>query len=167
MPSRCGFTLRTTGDIHPQRHTERPYYAPSTSPPTAVYRRHPAASMMNSGRLGEDDERSGRMEPMDGGLFDLEDPVSNGPEPAPAPMTSIQRQTIRGLFEHLGVADARSQFDVVAELTGVQITSVGQLEADKASLLIHMLNGRASRSHRVNTGNAWADREEDTWIDRL
>lgn len=104
---------------------------------------------------------------MDGGLFDLEDPVSDGAEPAPAPMTTSQRQTIRDLFEKLGVADARSQFDVVAELIGVQITSVGQLEADKASLLIYMLNGRASRSHRVNTGNTWADREEDTWIDRL
>ena len=104
---------------------------------------------------------------MDGGLFDLEDPVSDGVEPAPAPMTSTQRQTIRDLFEQLGVTDARSQFNVVAELVGVRITSVAQLEVGPANVLIQMLRGRAARSGHARTGNAWADRTEDTWIDRL
>lgn len=104
---------------------------------------------------------------MDGGLFDLEVPVSDGAEPAPAPMTSIQRQTIRDLFEQLGVTDARSQFDVVAELAGVRITSVAQLEVGPANVLIQMLRGRAARSGHASTGNTWADRTEDTWIDRL
>ena len=79
----------------------------------------------------------------------------------------VQRETIRDLFAKIGVTSAREQFDMVAELTGVQITSVAQLEVGGANLLIHMLRGRASRAHRVNTGNSWADRDEDTWIDRL
>nr|WP_307333881.1 hypothetical protein [Microbacterium sp. SORGH_AS_1204] len=82
-------------------------------------------------------------------------------------MTPIQRETIRDLFAKIGVGTARAQFDMVAELTGVQISSVTQLGADKANVLIHMLRGHASRAHHANTGNSWADRDEDTWIDRL
>lgn len=101
------------------------------------------------------------------GLFDLNESASQDAVAAPALMTPVQRETIRELFAKIGVTSAREQFDMVAELTGVQISSVAQLEADKANLLIHMLSGRASRAHRVNTGNSWADRDEDTWIDRL
>jgi DNA polymerase-3 subunit epsilon len=82
-------------------------------------------------------------------------------------MTSLQRQMIRELFAQLGVTDARSQFEKVAELTGVRIASVTELEVAPASVLIHRLKGRVASSGRANTGNAWADRDEDTWIDRL
>ncbi len=101
------------------------------------------------------------------GLFDLNESASQDAVATPALMTSVQRETIRDLFAKIGVTSAREQFDMVAELTGVQITSVAQLEVGGANLLIHMLRGRASRAHRVNTGNSWADRDEDTWIDRL
>jgi DNA polymerase-3 subunit epsilon len=107
------------------------------------------------------------MEAMDGGLFDLDDVVPTEEQAAPTPMTALQRQTIRELFAQVGVVDAHAQFDIVAELTGVRITSVAQLEVGQANVLIQMLRGRAARSGHVNTGNAWADREEDTWIDRL
>lgn len=107
------------------------------------------------------------MEAMDGGLFDLEDSAPTEAQSAPTPMTALQRQTIRELFAQIGVADARAQFDIVAELTGIRITSVGDLEVGPANVLIQMLCGRATRSGHANTGNAWADREEDTWIDRL
>lgn len=104
---------------------------------------------------------------MDGGLFDLDDSVPAEEQAAPTPMTAVQRETIRELFAQIGVIDARAQFDIVAELTGVRITSVAALEVGPANVLIQMLRGRAARSGHVNTGNAWADREEDTWIDRL
>ncbi len=107
------------------------------------------------------------MEPVDGGLLDLEDPASPKEAPAPALMTSLQRQTIRELFAQICVTDARTQFDMVAELTGTRIASVAELEAGRANVLIQMLRGRAARSGRESTGNAWMDREEDTWIDRL
>jgi len=107
------------------------------------------------------------MEAMDGGLFDLDDVVPTEEQAAPTPMTALQRQTISELFAQVGVVDADAQFDIVAELTGVRITSVAQLEVGQANVLIQMLRGRAARSGHVNTGNAWADREEDTWIDRL
>jgi DNA polymerase-3 subunit epsilon len=106
------------------------------------------------------------MEHVEDGLFDLEGPAKQE-EAAPALMTPPQRQAIRELFAQLGVTDARAQFDMVAELTGARIASVAELEAGPANVLIQMLRGRAARSGRVNTGNAWADRDEDTWIDRL
>jgi hypothetical protein len=104
---------------------------------------------------------------MDSGLFDLDDSVPAANDAAPTPMITLQRQTIRELFAQIGVVDARAQFDVVAELTGVRIASVAELEAGPANVLIQMLRGRAARSGRPSTGNAWADREEDTWIDLL
>ncbi len=85
----------------------------------------------------------------------------------PLPMTGEQRSEIRELFAALDVATAARQFQVTAELTGVQITSVGELNAVTAQRLIGALKRRVQSSGRVKTGNSWDDREEDTWIDRL
>ncbi|KQR86686.1 hypothetical protein [Microbacterium sp. Leaf179] len=104
---------------------------------------------------------------MDGGLFDLDDAVPTEEQAVPMLMTALQRQMIRDLFAQIAVADARAQFEVVAELTGVRIASVAELEVGPANVLIKMLRGRAALLGQANTGNAWADREEDTWIDRL
>ena len=104
---------------------------------------------------------------MDNGLFNLDDPAPHQEPPASIPLSATQRQAIRELFAQLGVTDARAQFDMVAELTGVRIASVVELEAGTANVLLKMLQSRAARSGRANTGNAWADREEDTWLDRL
>ena len=104
---------------------------------------------------------------MTDGLFDLDDTTGSPQQEAPALMTDAQRTQIRDLFARIGVTTAREQFDIVAELTGVRITAVGQLASENANTLIPMLSARAARAGRVNTGNAWADREEDTWIDRL
>lgn len=103
---------------------------------------------------------------MEDGLFELDTPARE-PTPAPAPMTLAQREVIRELFSTLGIADAKGQFEVVAELTGRRIASVGELDAATANTLIPMLTGRASRANRATTGNSWADRDEDTWIDQL
>lgn len=104
---------------------------------------------------------------MDSGLFNLDDSAPQDERPAPSPLSPTQRQSIRELFAHLGVTEARAQFDMVAELTGVRISSVVDLDAQAANVLLQMLRGRVARSGNANTGNAWADREEDTWIDRL
>lgn len=104
---------------------------------------------------------------MGDGLFDLDDSAGQGASAAPALMTPVQRETIRDLFAKIRVTSDGAQFDMVAGPTGVQTTSVAQLEDDKANLLTHMLSGRASRGHRVSTGNSWADRDEDTWFDRV
>ncbi|UIN31305.1 hypothetical protein [Microbacterium binotii] len=104
---------------------------------------------------------------MGDGLFDLKDSADEDAPTEPRIMTPVQREKIRHLFAIIGVTGAREQFDMVEELTGVHIGSAAELEADKANLLIYMLSARASRAHRVSTGNSWADRDEDTWIDRL
>ena len=104
---------------------------------------------------------------MTDGLFNLDDPTGSPRQATPAVMTDAQRSQIRDLFAKIGVTVAREQFDIVAELTGVRITAVGQLTSDNANTLIRMLSARAACAGRVHTGNSWADREEDTWIDRL
>lgn len=100
------------------------------------------------------------------GLFDL-DTTTSQERPPTALMTDVQRGMIRDLFAQLGVTQARPQFDMVAELTGARITSVGQLEVSTANTLIKMLSARVDSAGRASTGNAWDDRDEDTWIDRL
>lgn len=105
-------------------------------------------------------------EPLD--LF--ADPVAPHLEAAPvAMMRNEQREEIRSLFGSLGLASAREQFELVNVLIGVRLNSVTELTATNASALIHRLRERVdSRSQsKASTGNSWADREEDTWIDRL
>ncbi|WP_349426542.1 hypothetical protein [Microbacterium sp. LWS13-1.2] len=103
-------------------------------------------------------------------LLSVFDDNDHGAEPAivrPIPMNRAQRSEIRQLFAGLNVATAAQQFEVTAELTGVRITSVHELDAATAHRLIGALKRRAQASGRVTTGNSWDDREEDTWIDRL
>lgn len=106
------------------------------------------------------------MESMKDGLFELDDSAPDVKEHR-SPMTEQQRAIIRDLFAMLGVADARSQFETVAELTGVVIRSVSELEMTTANILIGQLKGRVASALSARTGDAWADRDEDTWIDRL
>ena len=87
-------------------------------------------------------------------------------EPA-KPMSSEQRNEIRALFAALGVANAREQFDLVEVLTGVRLRSVVDLDAKNAGMLIPRLRKRVESRSATTTGNAWNDREEDTWIDNL
>ncbi|MDE0547430.1 hypothetical protein [Microbacterium sp. C7(2022)] len=85
----------------------------------------------------------------------------------PLQMTDRQRSEIRELFARLDIPTAARQFEVTAELTGVRISSVGELDAATAHRLIGALKRRAEALGRVTTGNSWDDREEETWIDRL
>ncbi|WP_454117802.1 hypothetical protein [Microbacterium lacticum] len=100
------------------------------------------------------------------GLFEIDEPTPRGAE-GPTPMTLQQREIIRQLFAQIGIVDARAQFEMVTDLTGVKISSVSEMEVATANTLIHHLSSRVVNSRRASTGNTWADRDEDTWIDRL
>lgn len=82
-------------------------------------------------------------------------------------MTDSVRGQLRLAFAKLGVATARDQFDVVAELTGLRISSVLDLTQRQAQTLLISLTRRVESAGTRRTGNAWADRDEDTWIDKL
>lgn len=82
-------------------------------------------------------------------------------------MSETTRAQVRRAFERLGVTTAREQFVVVAELTGQRITSAAELTQKHAQLLLVRLTRRAESLGTRSTGNAWADREEDTWIDKM
>lgn len=82
-------------------------------------------------------------------------------------MSESQRADIKALFADLGIRTAREQFAVIQELTGVRLTSVQDLQAAAAQRAIEGLRRRVASTGRVRTGNAWDDREDPTWIDRL
>lgn len=100
-------------------------------------------------------------------LFD--DPDDDTPKQlaAPEPMSEFQRTEIRRLFGNLDLSTAREQFDLVEVLVGIRLRIVTDLTASDAQQLILRLRGRVANQSRSSTGNSWADREEDTWIDRL
>lgn len=89
-------------------------------------------------------------------------------EPA---MNDETRARVRQSFAELGVTTAHEQFRMVAELTGQQITSVTEMTQRQALVLLLGLSRRieamSTSSGKKSTGNAWADRTEDTWIDKL
>jgi hypothetical protein len=104
---------------------------------------------------------------MDNELFDLAGSHQRLGSVPQSPMTAVQRQAIRELFAKLGITTASEQFSAVADLTGVRVASVAEVKVDTANVLIRSLQGRVARLASGRSGNAWADREEDTWIDRL
>lgn len=99
-------------------------------------------------------------------LFD-DEPASEEPGNVPVMMSDLQRSEIRSLFESLDIRTAREQFDLVAEITGTRITSVGELDGATAHRLINRLRSRVASLGRVSTGNSWDDRTDETWIDQL
>lgn len=105
--------------------------------------------------------------PMNEPLDLFSEPESERMPAAAAPMSELQRSDIRALFTSLGTSTASEQFAVVDELIGVRLTSVAGLTATDASRLVQRLRARVQSQSRTSTGNSWADRDEDTWIDRL
>lgn len=101
-------------------------------------------------------------------LFEDEDNAPATTTRAIEPMMSdVTRGQVRQAFAKLGVTTAREQFAVVAELTGQRITSVAELTQRQAQTLLLSLSRRIEATGTKSTGNAWADRDEDTWIDKL
>jgi hypothetical protein len=99
-------------------------------------------------------------------LFDFDDhhePVS----PTPELITTEQRTRVRDAFARLGVTDAHAQFEIVYELTAQRVHSPAELQARHAQVLIERLAVRLRTQNIQRTGNAWDDREDDTWIDKL
>lgn len=101
-------------------------------------------------------------------LFGDEDDAGATTARAVEPMMSdATRGLVRQAFARLEVTAAQEQFAVVAELTGQRITSVAELTQRQAQTLLLSLSRRIEAADTRSTGNAWADRAEDTWIDKL
>ena len=100
-------------------------------------------------------------------IFDDLPDEQTKPDKAEEKITESQRSVLRVSFSKLGVNDAPGQFALVKELTGQCIKTVQELEARNARILIFRLEEKVRSIGRKSTGNAWDDREEDTWIDKL
>lgn len=99
-------------------------------------------------------------------LFDLGDDLTP-PDGAPEMNSVQQRSSVRDVFAALGVSDASAQFEIVHQLTGQRVRSPRELLARYAQVLVARLADRLRTQKVRRTGNAWDDREEDTWIDKL
>ena len=101
--------------------------------------------------------------------FSLFDFAVQGESPnrGPEMITPEQRIRIRDAFSQLAVADARTQFEIVYQLTAQRVRSPSELQARHAQLLIEKLADRLRTQKIERTGNTWDDRDEETWIDRL
>nr|QJS06292.1 hypothetical protein [Cryobacterium sp.] len=82
-------------------------------------------------------------------------------------VTDSQRQHLRELFAQLNAVTTREQFQIVEEVTAQRLNTVQELLAHNAQLLILQLPARIKSRQKSLTGDAWADRDEDTWIDKL
>lgn len=100
-------------------------------------------------------------------IFDEPINRDQGTPAAAIPMTPLQRESIRRAFAALGIEDAPSQFDTIEQLTGHRIASVRDVTFESAATLLPMLTARVASRERILTGNAWSDRTEETWIDKL
>jgi len=99
-------------------------------------------------------------------LFDLSDRPDPQPD-APQMITPDQRTAVRDAFAQLEVVDAPSQFEIVHQLTSQRVRSPMELQARHAQILLRGLEERLRSQGIHRTGNAWADRDEETWIDKL
>lgn len=102
-------------------------------------------------------------------LFEHFDPQGSTPAPpqTATPMTTEQRSVIRALFAELALSQAREQFELIDVLIGMKLRSVEDLDARNAARLIPRLKKRVETRKKTPSGDAWRDREEDTWIDHL
>ncbi|MGF3052882.1 DUF1156 domain-containing protein [Microbacterium sp. YY-03] len=64
--------------------------------------------------------------------------------------------------EYLAQAERDGATDAAASATAMV-----DAERQSANRLIAMLPQRIAQSQRTRSGNSWADRDEDTWIDKL
>lgn len=99
-------------------------------------------------------------------LFDISDRPDPHPD-APQMITPDQRSAVRNAFAQLGIVDAPAQFEIVYQLTSQRVRSPTELEARHAQILLRGLEERLRSQGIHRTGNAWADRDEETWIDKL
>lgn len=100
-------------------------------------------------------------------IFDDEPSEPDTSAHEPTLMNDGQRARIREFFSQLGITAAREQYALVEEITGQPIDRVDQLTEANAQLVIYNMPARIENRRASRTGNAWADRDEDTWIDRL
>lgn len=82
-------------------------------------------------------------------------------------LTASQRSTIATLFAELGISLARDQFALIKEATGLSISRALDLDESAAQTAIHALRARVQSMHATRTGDAWTDRTDDTWLDKM
>lgn len=103
---------------------------------------------------------------MNDALFEFGE-ANNNADFAPAPARDEQVQEIRERFDTLPLLssmDARQEFVETTVLR--RVPSLRELTALEARRVIDRLKS-TKQTQRTNSGNAWDDRDHDTWIDKL
>lgn len=80
------------------------------------------------------------------------------------PLRPDQIQQIRDAFDRAGISE---QDDCRALVNSVLVRDVASLRKLHAVEVRRILSAIEQRNKPKSTGSAWADRDEETWIDKL
>lgn len=99
------------------------------------------------------------------GLFNIPSGAAPG-ELQEMPIRPEQVQQIREAFDTAGLAGQEERKALINSLVIRDVTSLRELHAVEVRRIISAIEQR-SADRPKSRGSAWADRDEDTWIDKL
>lgn len=82
------------------------------------------------------------------------------------PIRDAQVQQIRDAFAAAGVDSMDERRAIIESCTVRKVTSIRELLAKDVPKILRRIEER-SLPAKPNSGSAWDNREEDTWIDKL
>lgn len=82
------------------------------------------------------------------------------------PIRPEQVQQIRGAFEEAGLSGQEERKLLINSVIIREVASLRELRAVEVRRVLAAIEQR-SAAKPTSKGSAWADREEDTWIDKL
>lgn len=103
----------------------------------------------------------------DEGLFNLPAPAYSRPDEREEPRISINQIAIlRGAFDDAGIMSMEERQKIIESCTIRPIANIRELLARDVRPILDRISQRIN-STGLAVGNAWDNREEDTWIDKL
>lgn len=99
-------------------------------------------------------------------LFDDELPIPEPVAESKAPLASDwQIDLLRKALDVRGLISMAERQAVIEAAAGREVPSLRALTQEEALSILNRLGQETPKGS--STGSAWADRQEDTWIDRL
>lgn len=99
------------------------------------------------------------------GLFDI--PSDRSPTTLQeTPIRQEQVQQIREAFDRAGIAEQGERKALINSVVIREVASLRELHSVEVRRVLTAIEQRSADKPK-SKGSAWADREEDTWIDKL
>jgi hypothetical protein len=99
--------------------------------------------------------------------FDIFARPAKGPDVlADLPIRDVQVQQIREAFAAAGIDSMADRRAIIESCTVRKVTSIRELLAKDVPAILRRIEER-SLPAKPNSGSAWDNRDQDTWIDKL